>query len=75
VHESGGGVRCSGKLGTQKLGRIEEAARCIDPVFLGSPQYEAEVLGDELRLVCKVETANPIRSFKGRGTDYLLCTG
>ena len=55
-------------------GRIEEAARCIDPVFLGSPQYEAEALGDELglRLVCKVEMANPIRSFKGRGTDYLL---
>jgi threonine dehydratase len=54
--------------------RIEEAARCIDPVFLGSPQYEAEPLGDELGLrpVCKVETANPIRSFKGRGTDYLL---
>jgi threonine dehydratase len=56
------------------LERIEEAARLIDPVFLGSPQYEAEALGTELglRLVCKVETANPIRSFKGRGTDYLL---
>ncbi len=56
------------------LERIEEAARLIDPVFLGSPQYEAEALGDELglRLVCKVETANPIRSFKGRGTDFLL---
>jgi threonine dehydratase len=56
------------------LERIEEAARYIDPVFLGSPQYEAETLGDELglRVVCKVETANPIRSFKGRGTDYLL---
>jgi threonine dehydratase len=56
------------------LERIEEAARCIDPVFLGSPQYEAEALGDELglRLVCKVEAVNPIRSFKGRGTDYLL---
>jgi threonine dehydratase len=56
------------------LGHIEEAARCIDEVFLASPQYEAEALGDELglRLVCKVETANPIRSFKGRGTDYLL---
>jgi threonine dehydratase len=53
---------------------IEEAARCIDPVFLDSPQYEVEVLGDELglRLVCKVETQNPIRSFKGRGTDFLL---
>src|SRR5919202_2262023 len=56
------------------LERIEEAARCIDLVFLGSPQYEADALGDELgmRLVCKVETENPIRSFKGRGTDYLL---
>ena len=56
------------------LGRIEEAAHRIDPVFLNSPQYEVEALGDELglRLVCKVETANPIRSFKGRGTDYLL---
>ena len=66
-HAETGGKRLS-------LERIEEAARCIDPVFLGSPQYEAEVLGDELmlRLVCKVETANPIRSFKGRGTDYLL---
>ena len=54
--------------------RIEKAARCIDEVFLGTPQYEADALGDELglRLVCKVETANPIRSFKGRGTDYLL---
>jgi threonine dehydratase len=54
------------------LERIEEAARCIDPVFLDSPQYEAEALGDVLgqRLVCKVETVNPIRSFKGRGTDY-----
>src|SRR3712207_6629431 len=56
------------------LERIEEAARCIDPVFLSSPQYEVEALGDELglRLVCKVETQNPIRSFKGRGTDNLL---
>ena len=38
------------------LRRIEKAARCIDEVFLGSPQYEAEALGDELRLrlVCKL---------------------
>ena len=27
------------------LERIEDAARCIDPLFLGSPQYEAGVLG------------------------------
>lgn len=64
------------KTGGSRLsaGRIEEAARVVDPVFLGSPQYEVDALGEELglRLVCKVETANPIRSFKGRGTDYLL---
>jgi threonine dehydratase len=68
----------AGQAGTDgkrlSLERIEEAARLIDPVFLDSPQYEAEALGEELglRLVCKVETANPIRSFKGRGTDFLL---
>jgi threonine dehydratase len=28
--------------------------------------------GSGLRLVCKVETVNPIRSFKGRGTYYQL---
>jgi threonine dehydratase len=66
-HAETGGKRLS-------LRRIEEAARCIDPVFLGSRQYEAEVLSDELelRLVCKVETANPIRTFQGRGTDYFM---
>ena len=56
------------------LDRIKEASRVIAPVFAGSPQYELEPLNDEigLRLVCKVETVNPIRSFKGRGTDYFL---
>ena len=72
MHEGTGHAETGGKR--LSLERIEEAARCIDPVFLGSPQYEAEVLGEELglRLVCKVETGNPIRSFKGRGTNYLL---
>ena len=56
------------------LGRIEEAARTIDPVFLRSPQYECEPLGDVLgaRIALKVETLNPIRSFKGRGADWLV---
>jgi threonine dehydratase len=56
------------------LERIETAARSIDPVFLNSPQFESEPLSDELgmRLVLKVETVNPIRSFKGRGTDFLV---
>ena len=72
MFERGGPSETGGKR--VSLDRIEEAVRVIDPAFLGSPQFEAEALGDELgsRLVCKVETANPIRSFKGRGTDYLL---
>ena len=53
--------------------RIAHAAAVIDPVFLNSPQFRAESLEKQLdcRLVVKVETLNPIRSFKGRGTEYL----
>ena len=56
-----------------KLENIEEAARAIDPVFLDSPQFEDEQLCAALgrRVAVKVETANPIRSFKGRGASYL----
>jgi threonine dehydratase len=55
------------------LERIAHAAGLIDPVFLDSPQYRAASLDAALdcRLVVKVETLNPIRSFKGRGTEYL----
>lgn len=54
--------------------RIKEAARTIDPVFLGSPQYECEALGEGLgvSVVLKVETANPVRCFKGRGASYCV---
>ena len=46
----------------------------IDPVFLDTPQFLCEPLSDRLgvAVVLKVESVNPIRSFKGRGTDYLL---
>lgn len=56
------------------LERIEEAARSISPVFLGTPQYLDEQLGAALGrpVVVKVETANPLRSFKGRGTDFAV---
>lgn len=42
----------------------------IDPVFTSSPQYVHDGLSARLGVpvVVKVETANPIRSFKGRGT-------
>ena len=58
------------------LERIEQAAGVIDPVFLNSPQFRAEPLERqfECRLVVKVETLNPIRSFKGRGAEFLLAT-
>lgn len=56
------------------LERIEEAVRVIDPVFLNTPQFLCEPLGEALgaRVAIKVETLNPIRSFKGRGTDLLV---
>jgi threonine dehydratase len=56
------------------LDRIEAAARAIDPVFLHTPQWVCEPLGEELgaRVALKAETLNPIRSFKGRGADWLV---
>lgn len=57
-----------------KLTNIERAAQLIDPIFLNTPQYRAEALEAALgcRLVVKVETLNPIRSFKGRGASYFV---
>jgi len=54
--------------------RIEAAVGVIDPVFLNSPQYVCEALSRELgcRIVLKDETMNPIRCFKGRGTETVL---
>ncbi|WP_405968435.1 pyridoxal-phosphate dependent enzyme [Streptomyces sp. NBC_00015] len=53
--------------------RIRAARRVIDPVFLDTPLYRCEAL--EPRLGCavsiKLETANPVRSFKARGTEVV----
>jgi threonine dehydratase len=56
------------------LANIETAARVIDPVFRNSPQFVDEQLcaGLGRRTLVKVETLNPIRSFKGRGADFLM---
>ncbi len=53
---------------------IQDAANVIDRVFRDTPQFVCEPLSDQLGVttILKVETINPIRSFKGRGTDYLL---
>jgi threonine dehydratase len=57
--------------------RIEAAARSIDPLFLNSPQYVSEALSTYAgaKVLLKVETANPLGSFKGRGTGWLLASG
>ncbi len=54
--------------------RIVAASEAIDPEFRDTPQYEAETLREQLgfRLVVKVETLNPIRSFKARGAQFLV---
>jgi threonine dehydratase len=56
------------------LARIAEAARVIDPIFLSSPQFVDEQLCAALgrQVLVKVETVNPIGSFKGRGADLLV---
>ncbi|MFC8075284.1 threonine/serine dehydratase [Streptomyces sp. NPDC057307] len=56
------------------LARILVAHSRLDPVFRDTPQYECGPLGEALgcRLVLKVETLNPVRSFKGRGTETVL---
>ncbi len=56
------------------LESIRESSQSIDPVFRGSPQYECEPLSERLgvSVTLKVETNNPIRSFKGRGADHLV---
>lgn len=56
------------------LDRIAAAASAIDPVFLHTPQWVCEPLADALgvSVVLKAEVLNPIRSFKGRGADWLV---
>ena len=55
------------------LDRIRAARRVIDPVFLDTPMYRCEALGRRLgcAVSIKLETANPVRSFKGRGTELV----
>jgi threonine dehydratase len=54
-----------------RLARIVDAVRHIDPVFLDSPTLTHAAFDAALRcqVIAKDETANPIGSFKGRGTE------
>ena len=51
-------------------GAIRAAHAAIHPAFTGTPQYVHDGLSARLGIpvIVKVETLNPIRSFKGRGT-------
>ena len=53
--------------------RIAAAVDTIDPAFLNTPQFVSERLsaGLQREVLVKVETLNPIGSFKGRGTWLL----
>jgi threonine dehydratase len=55
------------------LERIEASLGQIDPVFLDTPQFVSGRLSNALgrEVLVKVETLNPIGSFKGRGTAVL----
>jgi threonine dehydratase len=55
------------------MARIRAARRVIDPVFLGTPLYRCEALEPGLgcTVSIKLETANPVRSFKARGTEVV----
>ncbi|WP_433246156.1 threonine ammonia-lyase [Actinomadura nitritigenes] len=55
------------------VGRVRAAREVIDPVFLDTPLYRCEALEPELgcAVSVKLETANPVRSFKGRGTEVV----
>ncbi|MFC0267037.1 pyridoxal-phosphate dependent enzyme [Kushneria aurantia] len=54
--------------------RIDMAHQWIDPIFLATPQFRPPPMGplDGIDLTCKLETLNPIRSFKGRGASCLV---
>lgn len=53
--------------------RIRAARQVIAPVFLNTPLYRCDALERELgcAVSIKLETANPVRSFKGRGTELV----
>lgn len=53
------------------LDRVRAAVEEIDPAFLDTPALECGPLGEALgcSVTLKVETVNPVRSFKGRGTE------
>lgn len=66
--------RRSGPAGRLDLDRIRAAGSRIAPVFRHTPHYPCPPLGEALgcAVILKLETANPIRCFKGRGTETAM---
>ncbi len=64
----------SASRGLPTTAAIEAARERIDPVFLDTPAMRHPGLDEELgcAVTLKLETLNPIRSFKGRGAEALL---
>jgi threonine dehydratase len=58
------------------IDRTRNAAKHIDPVFLETPLLRRTPLDTELgcELLLKIESLNPIRSFKGRGAELFAAT-
>jgi threonine dehydratase len=56
------------------MGRIRSSIPRIAPVFRNTPQYVCPPLSEALdcEIILKLETANPIRCFKGRGTETAM---
>lgn len=53
------------------LDRIKAGRRRIDPAFLDSPFFGCGGLDLGCGVSVKLETANPVRSFKGRGSELV----
>lgn len=64
-------TRARARLSTS---RIQAAVSLINPIFLNTPQFSVAPLGAELgcEVLAKIETLNPVRSFKGRGAELFM---
>jgi threonine dehydratase len=73
-HPAGTAVDASQPAHRLSLQAIARSAQVIAPEYLHTPQYDCEPLSQALgcRLTIKLEFANPIRSFKGRGACFLV---
>ena len=56
------------------IDEIRRGLPLIDPSFLNTPQFISKGLSDlfDCQLTVKIETLNPIKSFKGRGAELLI---